>query len=56
MGGKGSGPEIKTANLTAESANRLLLERLKIYNLSIVHITLIQNVVIAVEENAKRHG
>ena len=45
--------EPKTSELNAQSGARHLLDRLKIYKLSIVHIALIQNVLEAVEENAK---
>jgi hypothetical protein len=54
MGNTGSGATVKTENITAESGARFLLEKLSIYKLSIVHVTLIQNVCEAIEENAKR--
>jgi hypothetical protein len=54
MGNTGSGATVKTENITAKSGSRFLLEKLSIYKLSIVHVTLIQNVCEAIEENAKR--
>ena len=54
MGNFGSGPTVQTDKITAKSGAEFLIEKLKIYNISIVHETWIQNVCEAIEENAKR--
>lgn len=45
---------VKTENLNAISGAEFLIEKLKIYNISIVHETWIQNVCDAIEENERR--
>ena len=54
MGAKGSGPTVRTRNINAKTGAEFLIEKLKIYNISIVHETWIKNVCEAIEENAKR--
>ena len=45
---------VKTESITAKSGAEFLIEKLKRYNISIVHTAWIQSVCEAIEENAKR--
>jgi len=45
---------VKTENLNAISGAEFLIEKLKIYNISIVHDTWVRSVCQAIEENERR--